>query len=82
MLLLRGAMLQQEATPVAERGSLLGDISRFFNCLEMETDALELLKCLSGEVAMTKEKWLLLGALVVGLLVVLYVVFLCPSDCH
>ena len=44
--------------------------------------ALELLKCLSSEVAMTKEKWLLLGALIVGLLVVLYVVFLCPSDCH
>lgn len=31
---------------------------------------------------MTKEKWLLLGALIVGLLVVLYFVFLCPSDCH
>jgi hypothetical protein len=44
--------------------------------------ALELLKFLSSEVAMTKEKWLLLGALIVGLLVVLYVVFLCPSDCH
>lgn len=33
-------------------------------------------------VPMTKEKWLLLGALIVGLLVVLYFVFLCPSDCH
>jgi hypothetical protein len=31
---------------------------------------------------MTKEKWLLLGAVIVGLIVVLYFVFLCPSDCH
>jgi type II secretory pathway component PulM len=31
---------------------------------------------------MTKQKWLLLGALIVSLLVVLYVVFLCPSNCH
>ncbi|MDF2756178.1 MAG: hypothetical protein K0S94_1763 [Nitrospira sp.] len=31
---------------------------------------------------MTKERWLLLGALIISLLVVLYVVFLCPSDCH
>lgn len=31
---------------------------------------------------MTKEKWLLLGAVIVGLLVVLYLVFLCPADCH
>jgi hypothetical protein len=31
---------------------------------------------------MTKEKWLLLGAMILGLLVVLYFVFLCPSDCH
>jgi len=31
---------------------------------------------------MTKEKWLLLGAVIVGLLVVLYLVFLCPGDCH
>ena len=34
------------------------------------------------EGVMTKEKWLLLGALIVSLLVVFYVVFLCPSDCH
>ncbi len=31
---------------------------------------------------MTKEKWLLLGAMVVGVLVVLYFMFLCPSECH
>ena len=31
---------------------------------------------------MPTAQWLLLGALIVGLLVVLYVVFLCPSDCH
>lgn len=34
------------------------------------------------EGVMTKEKWLLLGALILSILVVLYVVFLCPSDCH
>jgi hypothetical protein len=34
------------------------------------------------EMSMTKEKWLLVGALIVGLVVVLYLVFLCPSDCH
>jgi hypothetical protein len=31
---------------------------------------------------MTKHQWLLLGAVVVGLIVVLYFVFFCPSDCH
>jgi hypothetical protein len=31
---------------------------------------------------MTKEKWLLLGAMVLGVLVVLYFMFLCPSECH
>ena len=31
---------------------------------------------------MKKEKWLLLGAMIVGVLVVLYFMFLCPSDCH
>jgi len=33
-------------------------------------------------VAMTKKRWLLLGAVIVGLLVLLYFVFLCPSACH
>ena len=31
---------------------------------------------------MTKGKWLLLGAMILGLLGVLYLVLLCPSDCH
>jgi hypothetical protein len=31
---------------------------------------------------MTKRKWLLLGAVVVGVIVLLYFVFFCPSDCH
>ena len=31
---------------------------------------------------MTKEKWLLLGAVVVGIIVALYFLFWCPSDCH
>ena len=34
------------------------------------------------EGVMTKEKWLLLGALILSILVVLYLVFFCPSDCH
>jgi len=38
MMTVRGAMLQQEAPPVAERGSLFGDIPRFFNRLDMKTD--------------------------------------------
>jgi hypothetical protein len=31
---------------------------------------------------MTKHRWLFLGAMILGLIVVLYFVFLCPSDCH
>ncbi len=31
---------------------------------------------------MTKQRWLLLGAMVLGLFTVLYLVFLCPSACH
>jgi hypothetical protein len=31
---------------------------------------------------MTKKKWLVLGAIVISLLVVLYLVLLCPSECH
>ena len=31
---------------------------------------------------MRKETWLLLGAMVLGLLIIVYLVFLCPSDCH
>jgi hypothetical protein len=38
MLTVRGAMLQQDAPPVAERGSPLGDIARFFNRLDTKTD--------------------------------------------
>ena len=32
--------------------------------------------------SMTKGKWLLLGAMILGLVVVLYLVLLCPSECH
>ena len=31
---------------------------------------------------MTKEKWLLLGAIIVGLFILLYFVFFCSSECH
>jgi|RhiMetStandDraft_4_1073278.scaffolds.fasta_scaffold06430_5 hypothetical protein len=31
---------------------------------------------------MTKNRWLLLGAVIIGGLVLLYVMFLCPTDCH
>ena len=34
------------------------------------------------EGVMTKEKWLLLGALILSILVVLYLEFFCPSECH
>jgi hypothetical protein len=31
---------------------------------------------------MTKQQWLLAGAIIVGLAVVVYFVFLCPTACH
>jgi len=31
---------------------------------------------------MTKGQWLLVGAVVVGLAVGLYILFFCPTDCH
>jgi hypothetical protein len=31
---------------------------------------------------MAKGKWLLIGAMILGFLVVLYFVFMCPSECH
>ena len=76
-------MLQQGASSVAEGGNLLGEHGPIFNDLDMRTDGTGLAEVLIQRgVSMTKEKWLLVGALIVGLLVVLYLVFLCPSDCH
>jgi hypothetical protein len=31
---------------------------------------------------MTKGQWLLVGAVVVGLIVALYLLFFCPTECH
>jgi len=31
---------------------------------------------------MTKKKWFLLGAMLLGLLVVFYFMLFCPTDCH
>lgn len=31
---------------------------------------------------MTRTKWLIAGALAVGALIVLYLVFFCPAECH
>lgn len=31
---------------------------------------------------MTKGQWLLVGAIVVGLAVGLYLLFFCPTECH
>jgi hypothetical protein len=31
---------------------------------------------------MTKHQWLLAGAIIIGLAVVFYFVFLCPTACH
>ena len=31
---------------------------------------------------MTKGQWLLVGAVVVGLVVGLYLLFFCPTECH
>ncbi len=32
--------------------------------------------------ALTKTQWLLLGAVVLGVMIVVYFVFLCPTECH
>ncbi|KXK02343.1 MAG: hypothetical protein UZ03_NOB001001915 [Nitrospira sp. OLB3] len=31
---------------------------------------------------MSQTRWLLLGAVVVGLAVALYLIFFCPTECH
>jgi len=31
---------------------------------------------------MTRTRWLLLGAVVLGLVIFVYLVFLCPRECH
>jgi hypothetical protein len=31
---------------------------------------------------MTTTQWLLLGAVLLGLVVGLYILFFCPTDCH
>ncbi|MBV6469064.1 MAG: hypothetical protein NBKEAIPA_00947 [Nitrospirae bacterium] len=31
---------------------------------------------------MSQTRWLLLGAVVVGLTVALYLIFFCPTECH
>ena len=31
---------------------------------------------------MTRTRWLLLGAVVLGLVIFVYLVFLCPTECH
>lgn len=33
-------------------------------------------------VRMTRTTWLVLGALLIGVAVFLYIVFLCPTECH
>ena len=78
-------MLQRASWPVAERGIIPIEKARFINQVDGGPDGTGIAGVINryGQgVPMTKEKWLLLGALIVGLLVVLYFVFLCPSDCH
>lgn len=31
---------------------------------------------------MTKQQWLLAGAIILGVAIVIYFVFLCPTACH
>lgn len=31
---------------------------------------------------MTKGRWLLIGAIGLGIMIVLYLVFFCPAECH
>ena len=76
-------MLQRRVSSVAER-DIRSSVS--VECTEDWT-ALDLLRNFRGSeseqrVSMTTQKWLLLGAMILGLLVVLYLVFFCPSDCH
>jgi hypothetical protein len=45
--------------------------------------ALELLKIIPRDGnEMTRTQWLLLGAIGLGLAIVVYVVFFCPTDCQ
>ncbi len=44
--------------------------------------ALVLLHTFSDEESMTRAQWLLLGAIGLGLAIVIYFVFFCPVDCR
>ena len=35
-----------------------------------------------GDMQMTRQNWLLLGAVLLGAAIVLYFVFFCPTECH
>jgi hypothetical protein len=57
------------------RSNVLG-ARRHWNCSEAFKGRITV------EGSMTKKKWFLLGAMLLGLLVVFYFMLLCPTDCH
>ena len=78
-------MLQRCSWSVAERGIIPVDrrgLSIRWDRRPDGTGIAGVVNRYGQGVTMTKEKWLLLGALMIGLLVVLYFVFLCHSDFH
>jgi hypothetical protein len=86
-MILSGVMLQGGCILCSRRGHshIITVFDTRFLSIEW-TRASTALDLLRGPVregpVMTKTNWLLLGAVIIGLLVVVYLVFLCPSDCH
>lgn len=73
-----------ESPPVAEWGkrpTCIDGMHRHWTALDLLTE-FRRSESQQKRGSMTKGKWLLLGAMILGLLVVLYLVLLCPSDCH
>lgn len=56
--------------------------SRFTFHVSRAPMALDLLKSSPRNREMTRAQWLLLGALGLGLAIVIYFIFLCPTDCQ
>jgi hypothetical protein len=46
------------------------------------TTGIGLADLLSTEGPMTRERWLLLGAVGLGLAITIYFIFFCPADCQ
>lgn len=56
--------------------------SRFTFHVSRPPMALDLLNSSARNREMTRTQWLLLGAVGLGLAIVIYFIFLCPKDCQ